>query len=396
MRGHIREKSPGVLEVIVYLGKDERGKPRYRSKTTREGKRAAQRLLNQMLADLAAGTARPASGETLRDYLTTWLETTGALRLSPKALQVYRCAFERQVIPTIGEVALDKLRPEDVERWLVGLMSPGGRKDGKAGPLSATSARHYLVLLRTALNDGVRRGRLQRNPAVLVALPKAPLPNVEAFSEAELRRILHATSGRLRMACVLGAGLGLRCGEVCGLHWADVDEAAGTVTIRWAVEETKASGLRLKPPKSGKSRKVPLPAFVATELRRWRGELAQLRLLNGPTFADNGLVCPRDDGSLWRPGNLSDAFAALADRLQLPTRRFHCLRHSCATSLFGRGENPKVVQEILGHHSPAFTLQRYGHALPEHFAAAAARLDAALSGTDPNNGRILDEDQKSA
>jgi integrase len=380
MRGHIRERAPGVLECIVYLGLAPGGKPRYKSKTCREGRRAAQKLLNAMLAEVSAGTAKPRTSETVADYLSGWLATTGALRLTPKSLQAYRCAFERQVIPHIGGTELDKLRPQDVEAWLVALLAPGGRRDGKAGGVSPQTAKQYANLLRIALNDAVRRGRLQKNPAVLVALPKVTVLEVEALSEAQLRRLILAASGRLRMACVLGAGLGLRRGEVCAVQWTDVDEAAGTVTIRRAVEDTTEHGLRMKPPKSGKPRTLPLPAFVATELRRWRGEQAQARLLLGAAYTDNGLVCPRDDGTTLAPNSLSDGFAALSIRLGLPSRRFHCLRHSCATTLFGRGESAKVVQEILGHASPAFTLQKYGHALPEHFAAAARRLDAALSG----------------
>lgn len=386
MRGHIRERAPGVFEVIAYVGRDERGRPRYKSKTCREGKRAAQKLLNAMLSEVAAGTAKPKSGETLEDYLRRWLETTGALRLTAKSLECYQTCFTRQVIPCLGDIELDRLGTVDVEKWLVRLLAPGGRLDGKPGGVSPQTACYYTTLLRTALNDAVKRRRLNRNPCDGVALPKAEVPEVEALTEADIRRVIHAARGRLRMACVLGVGLGLRRGEVCALQWADIDEAAGTVTIRRSVEETAAHGRRMKLPKSGKPRTLPLPQFVRRELVRWRGEQAAHRLALGPGYIDNGLVCARDDGSVWPTNRLSDAFAAMATRLELPSRRFHCLRHSCATTLFGRGESAKVVQEILGHASPAFTLEKYGHALPEHFAAAAGRLDAAMSG-----GAALDE-----
>lgn len=380
MKGHIRERAPGVHEAIVYVGKDERGRPRYRSRTCREGKRAAQKMLNAMLAEVATGAAKPRSAETLADYLRGWLATTGALRLTAKSLQAYQTAFACQVIPHLGGVELDRLAAQDIEAWLVRLLAPGGRRDGREGALSVVSVRYYLTLLRTALNDAVRRGRLQRNPCAGAALPKAPAVEVEAFTEAQLRRLILAAKGRLRVATVLGAGLGLRRGEVCGLQWSDVDEAASSVTIRRSVEDTTAHGLRMKPPKSGKPRTLPLPSYVATELRRWRGEQAQYRLQRGPAYTDNGLVCPRDDGTTWPPNGLSHAFAALSIRLGLPSRRFHSLRHTCATTLLGRGTGASAVQAILGHASPAFTLTRYGHALPEHLAAAAARMDAALMG----------------
>lgn len=41
--------------------------------------------------------------------------------------------------------------------------------------------------------------------------------------------------------------------------------------------------------------------------------------------------------------------------------RPHDLRHSAATLLLLEGVNVKVVSEMLGHASTAFTLDTYGH-----------------------------------
>jgi integrase len=44
---------------------------------------------------------------------------------------------------------------------------------------------------------------------------------------------------------------------------------------------------------------------------------------------------------------------------------FHTFRHTCASLLFNDAQwNPKQVQVWLGHHSAAFTLERYVHLLP--------------------------------
>jgi hypothetical protein len=41
----------------------------------------------------------------------------------------------------------------------------------------------------------------------------------------------------------------------------------------------------------------------------------------------------------------------------------YTFRHTCATTLFHRGVNPKQAQVWLGHHSPTFTLAVYTHLL---------------------------------
>lgn len=50
------------------------------------------------------------------------------------------------------------------------------------------------------------------------------------------------------------------------------------------------------------------------------------------------------------------------------------LRHTCATLLLLAGENPKVVQERLGHASIIQTLDTYSHVLPTLQRGAADKL----------------------
>jgi integrase len=40
---------------------------------------------------------------------------------------------------------------------------------------------------------------------------------------------------------------------------------------------------------------------------------------------------------------------------------FHTLRHTCASMLIESGLSPLRLQRWMGHHSPAFTLETYGH-----------------------------------
>lgn len=50
--------------------------------------------------------------------------------------------------------------------------------------------------------------------------------------------------------------------------------------------------------------------------------------------------------------------------LALPRVTLHELRHSHCTYLLAKGVNILVVSKLMGHHSPAFTLERYGHLVP--------------------------------
>jgi integrase len=68
----------------------------------------------------------------------------------------------------------------------------------------------------------------------------------------------------------------------------------------------------------------------------------------------------------------------LLARAGLPAIRVHDLRHTAATLLLGKGINPKIVSELLGHASVAITLDLYSHVLPDMQQQAAAAMDDVL------------------
>jgi integrase len=71
-------------------------------------------------------------------------------------------------------------------------------------------------------------------------------------------------------------------------------------------------------------------------------------------------------------------FKSLLKRADLPSIRWHELRHTCATVLLGRGVHPKMVQQLLGHASITLTLDRYSHWIPSIGRHAADCIDEAL------------------
>lgn len=73
-------------------------------------------------------------------------------------------------------------------------------------------------------------------------------------------------------------------------------------------------------------------------------------------------------------------FYRVLKRAGLPRIRFHDLRHSAASLRLAQGDHPKVVQELLGHSTAAFTMQVYSHLLPGMQEQSAGRLAERLLG----------------
>jgi integrase len=79
------------------------------------------------------------------------------------------------------------------------------------------------------------------------------------------------------------------------------------------------------------------------------------RLSWGPAWTDTGRVFTREDGTLVRPGWVSERFGTLAPRAGLPPVRFHDLRHGAASMQLAAGTPMKVVSEMLSHATMSFT-----------------------------------------
>jgi integrase len=185
---------------------------------------------------------------------------------------------------------------------------------------------------------------------------------------------------------------GMRMGEVCGLRWKDTDLTLGTATIRQTVYRlygSKAKGeatrLLFGEPKSAQSRRtVPLPPPIPDELRALRLAQDENRRLIGDRYCDHDLVFAQADGKPLHPSDVRKEFHRVVRAAGLPRIRFHDLRHGAVTLRLAQGDSLKIVQELLGHSSAAFTLQVYGHLLPGAQEASARKLAERLLGGEDN------------
>lgn len=148
---------------------------------------------------------------------------------------------------------------------------------------------------------------------------------MRALNEGETAWLLEVAMGtRLYVPVLLAVTSGMRRGEFLGLRWSDIDLANGTAAIKRSVEQTN-SGLQFKSPKARKGRLIaPLPLTVDV-LRAHRAEQEKQKQQLAESYQDDGLVCAREDGSLWKPDTFTADFARLAKKAGLKIR-LHGLR----------------------------------------------------------------------
>jgi integrase len=317
---------------------------------------------------------------TVGDYLDDWLGSLGIAQLEAATVSWYRSAVKRHIVPVLGDVRLSRLSAVQVEAFLAD-KAKSGRLDGTGG-LGPASVRRLQVTLHKALDAAVRKGLLEQNTVDLADSPKLPPRDVtvDVWTTEELAVFVEATrSDRLAAVWRLAAMSGLRRSELCGLKWSDIDLDTRRLSVRRAVVIVDGGPIRIKPPKTARSRRtVELDAGTVVELRGWRRAQLEERLRAGTAWADEDWIVADELGQVLRPDRVGKLFDRLAAAIGLRRITIRLLRHSHATALLTAGESPKVVQERLGHSSIGVTLDVYSAVLPNMQRDAVDRLAAIM------------------
>ena len=186
----------------------------------------------------------------------------------------------------------------------------------------------------------------------------------------------------------VAAFTGMRRGEVCGLSWSDVDLDGAVVTVRkqlGVVHGAPDGDVQFgEAPKTKHGfRQIRLDHRTVEVLRSVCARQAEHKLAVGPGWRDErDLVFTAVDGYRLDPESISKQFEHRVRRSGLPKLTFHGLRHSHAAHLIEAGESPLLIARRLGHGSASFSLDRYGHLMPEADSGAAQKVaDLAAGGS---------------
>jgi integrase len=376
MSGHIRRRGRHSWEIKFDCGSDpatRRRKIRYVS--VKGTKKDAERELTKLLNQRNEGTSVEPSKITVAEYLRSWLDSR---TVSGKTLERYCQLAEQQIIPHLGRIVLQKLRPAHIQDWHTTLLQRGG-KDG--APLSAQTVTHAHRVLHGALGKAATAEIVPRNVASIVSPPKVEFGEVEILDPQQVTAVLIGLQDHpLSRVVTLALATGMRRGELLGLQWGDLDLEGATLRVQRSVEETKA-GLRLKAPKTRHGRRtISLPRTAVDMLRAHLREQRELRIALGQgREASDTLVFSKPDAALLSPDNLSRDWARTVKARKLPQVNFHALRHTHASALIASGLDVVRISRRLGHGSPKVTLTVYAHMFEKADTSAAVAIEATLT-----------------
>jgi len=320
--------------------------------STHRTAKQAQRVMADLHRHITGQTVDRTS---VKDFFTGWLQgKKGAL--SDSSYEAYE-AVGASFVQFMGERA-------DLEIAHVTATDVIKFRDFLATQVSVNTTNNRLKVLRVALQQAWRDGKLEENPGKKVQTLKKSKGGIErrAFSIEELKALLAAASEEWKGIILFGIYTGQRLGDIAQLSWEDVD--------------LKKEILSFSTQKTDRRQILPLAPAVVSWLTDASAKFPAKP--KDPLFPKAHAVIPKNG----KVGTLSNQFYALMAKAgvvpprlnhkkkadgkgraaprQLSELSFHCLRHTTTSMMKNSGVSPAFVQEFVGHDSKTVS-QNYTH-----------------------------------
>lgn len=344
---------------------------RYRDESGREHskmfvkKSDGQRWLDSVTASVVRGDyVNPKSGRiTFRDFASPWLAMQV---LRPTSMANYEATLRLNVFPRIGDRPIAAIKPSEIQAMVawMGTDVPGHKA------LQPATVRMALAVCSAVFAAAVKDRVLAANPCIGVKRPEVNRQQVVPLTTEQVLRMHGAMPPGWQAAVTLGAGMGLRQGEMRGLSVDRIDFLRRTLRVDRQLLSLSGQEPSLGPPKTrGSVRTIPMPKTVT--------EALAAHLASFPTYEDGLLFEPMTrsafSGRVWTPARRSAGLG--------PEVTFHTLRHYYASLLIRHGESVKTVQARLGHASALETLNTYSHLWHDADDRTREAVDEVLGAT---------------
>lgn len=388
MAGSYRKRGKDTYELSVSDGNGP-GKKRQRHYKTVKAKndREAGKLLALFVAEVEKGQYIEPSKLTLEEFSKRWIHDYADKKLSPVTRATYLAKLDKRILPALGHLKLEQIKPLHLSDFFRNLEEDGMRLDGKSGGMGSDSIIQCHRVLSSIFKLAVALQMIPENPCIRVKAPQPPKRDLEVWDEKQTLAALTALESKpiaMRTVITMAALTGLRRGELLGLEWKYIDFEKRTAKIVQVSQCLTGAGVITKEPKTAAStRLLALPAIVCSLLKTHKSAQNAKRLKLGSKWVESDRLFTTWNGQPMYPNTVNKWMREFiaeynedkdeADKL--PAIRFHDLRHSAATIMITQGIDVGTVAKNLGHSRPSITTDIYYSALMTAQERAADKMD---------------------
>ena len=202
-----------------------------------------------------------------------------------------------------------------------------------------------------------------------VQLPKDKSVKVEpsVFTHEEIQKLVSAAkdSISLNFIFVFAEFTGMREGEILALTYGDIDMVGSIIHVNKTINFLKIDGvyqpLVTKPKTPESIRDIPIFNDIKPLLAAYIANEKEKHLRLGIPFSKDSILFSSVAGTYIEASNLRKRLKRLLNKLGIPQRNFHMLRHTFCSLLSEMGVPLKTASELMGHSDIAITAKTYTH-----------------------------------
>lgn len=337
--GTLRQRKDGSWEYRANLGVGLDGKQVHKSfygKNKTQAKSKGAEYLKQCETPIE-------KVKTVGEWAVQWLEIYKKDKIAYKSYKNYEMYINKHIIPALGGLKLEQVRPAHLEKFYLSKMD-----------LSGAARRDMHTVLRGVFETAIDNKLCSDNPALKADPKKSARTEVKVFPPADIKKILEcAPTHEYGYYIEILLYSGLRRGELLALQWGDINIKEGLITVQRAIA-TSEEGTQEKGTKTDRVRYIGITASMENVLSR---------------IPKKGIyVLCDDNGGRLTSSHFRKAYekffldlnAGLQEDEQVAYLSPHKCRHTFATYTLKGGANLRGVQELLGH-STVQTTEIYTH-----------------------------------
>ena len=262
--------------------------------------------------------AKPGTVQEAADNYIEYLE----LKKGKSAADNAKWRINRQILPVFGKIPLDRLKLQQIRKWLHSFVAMGS--DEEVRKSKATANRHFATL-KAMLNLAYKEGLVHSDRAWkgVERFKNSDGSRKDYLNSEQVKKLMDATEGHFQDLLKAAVLTGARYGELCRLTAGDLDKDNGLLNIPYG--------------KTG-SRTFPLTKGT----KDYFSKKAEDKLPDAPLLTKDGV-------NPWRSSDQTRLMRKATEEAGLPkTVVFYTLRHSFIADLIDKNMNVFDIAKITG------------------------------------------------
>lgn len=398
--GSIFQRKDGRWAGYVSVGFNNNGEP-IRKLVYGKSQTEVAKKLSEISGRVKSNSYELIENHNLNELMFDWLMTFKKSAVTPRTFEGIIRNFKLHIAPVIGNMKVYEVDTYAIQRVVNKMI------ETEHANITIKKNKH---LLSQFFEYAIDNKWVQVNPTTKIKIAsrdkkiydddqnyKAILPEVR---DKFLTALNNDEANFIKPLCITLIFAGLRIGEALALTWNCVDfenkklkvlraitqvpkfDAEGNVISRKTVLSDTKTACSV--------RTIPITDIVVETLKVWK-EKQRLREETNPEVTasltlPSSFVFANDDGSLRSYSSCRHIFDRFKKRngLKKSGIHFHSLRHTFSNMLFELNENPKVIQQLLGHKDVKTTITVYN----------SVNSDYVKEATDKLNEKIIEDEMK--